>query len=366
MKILYLANGNSIHTRRWIDPLLQRGVKPWLVSYRPVSKSNWAYPLVELPKINNLPKLRFAVWAIWLRKYIQEIKPDILHAHQIQAAGWLGSLSGFHPFVVSSWGSDLLVEPNKSPLRRQMVKFVCERADALTVPNDFMEKTALRFGMPAQKLRLVPWGIETDVYGRQPDDRSDTREKLGISAGEFVILSPRGISPLYNIDIILESFGLIARHDPQVRLVLLEYNLDQAYQAALKGFIHAHRLEGQVTWLPAVMSPAEMAKLYRMADLTISLPSSEGYGFSVYEAIACGCPTIITDLPSFEDSLASGIHTIKVPARDTQATRAAIRQIRENPSLRQQIVRNSLQLTKYLSTEERVTNTLHLYESLIT
>ena len=51
-----------------------------------------------------------------LRRVVREIAPDVLHAHYVVEHGFYGLVAGFHPYVVTAWGSDVLVEPVRDPI----------------------------------------------------------------------------------------------------------------------------------------------------------------------------------------------------------------------------------------------------------
>ena len=50
-------------------------------------------------------------------KFIAELKPDIVHAGPLHGSAFRVALSGFHPLVTMSWGSDLMLEADRN-LRR--------------------------------------------------------------------------------------------------------------------------------------------------------------------------------------------------------------------------------------------------------
>jgi glycosyltransferase involved in cell wall biosynthesis len=310
-------------------------------------------------------KFRFFQWGLWLKKYLAKIEPDILHAHQIPAAGWMGAVANYHPFVISGWGSDILVEPHKSLFRRLLVKFVLRRTDYLTVPSQIMHKEALKFGYPQQRLSLIPWGVETDVFYAKPDDRFTERALFGFDRNQKIILFPRRVASIYNLDILISAYKEILEESKNLKLVLLRFHPDEACLAKIEQQIQAYGLDDHIVWLPACNSPDEMAKLYRISDIVISIPSSEGYGFSVYEAMACGTPTIITDLPVFEDELVHLQDTLKVPVRDVQETKRALTDLLSNHTLYQTIVNNGLQAVVNKSIGNRIRQVDNLYQHIM-
>jgi L-malate glycosyltransferase len=363
MKICFLADGASIHTHRWVTPLIDRGYAVHVASYRPISHGVPGAEFVDLTKLSNTRKFRFLSWAWWLRGYLADLNPDILHAHQIQAAGWLGAMSRFHPFIVSSWGSDLLIEPHKSVLRRTLVRSVLKTSDRLIVPSRLVAQAAYDLGYPTSKTHLIPWGVETDIFRPNPDDRSATRQQLGFFPDTKVILSPRSLARLYNHDILLEAISALRSRIPNVLLVLLRYNIDPLTATRLEAQVTELGLEQHVRWLSPQTS-AELAQLYRAADVVASIPSSEGYGFTVYEAMAAGCPTLITDLPVYTDELVDGVHTLKVPVRDVVATSQRLYQLLTDDSLARKLHARALDIAQAHNVSQRISQADALYREL--
>lgn len=368
MKICFIADANSIHTHRWVFPLFKLGYSITLISYTPIKKDlHYNFRVIDLTKMTNLPRLRFLIWGIWLRSFIRNLQPDILHAHQIQAAGWLGAIANYHPFIVSSWGSDLLVEPQRSYFRRRLVKTVLDRCDRLVVASLALSDAARSLDFPANKMRMIPWGVETDVFRPFPQDRAETRREIGIDPDSLLVFSPRGISPIYQIHRIVEAYERVRQKCPGSRLLLLKSSFDPTYLAQIEAFIQDHKMEQEVIWLPRerTMEMEPMAKLYRAVDVTVSFPTSEGYGLTVYESIACGCPTIISDIRAFDDVLQDQVHTLKVPVADTLALSNAIICMCDSSNLRKSISMNALAIIDEMSVKARIAKTVDMYNEFV-
>ncbi len=366
MRICYIVDAGNVHSKRWIQPLITRGHEIHVLSYVPCAQ---ALPglanYVDLTTITNTPKVRFAQWGCWIYRYVHRIKPHILHSHQIPGAGWLGVMANYHPLVVSAWGSDLMVEPHRSRFRHMLLRLVLHQTDQLTVPSPAMAAAARRLNVPSQHLHIVPWGVETAVFSPSPDDKLQTRLDLGIDPLAPVLLAPRRIAPLYHIHTLLAAVqGLITRY-PSLRLILVRYDPDIAYMAQIEQEIDINGLHDHVSWLPAQNSFENMARLYRMADIVISIPESEGYGSTVYEALACGTPAIITDLPVFDDEIVDGVDGIKVPVGDVAQTSAAVARLLDDQELYRSIAANGLEVVREKRVSDRVEQVESLYKSII-
>jgi glycosyltransferase involved in cell wall biosynthesis len=105
-----------------------------------------------------------------------------------------------------------------------------------------------------------------------------------------------------------------------------------------------------------------MADTYHMADIVLSVPSSEGYGATVYEALASGIPTIITDLPVFKSELQHEKHTLKVQVNEPDQISKAILRLLNDKNLRTSLVENGLETSRMRSATIRKKNVEGLYQ----
>jgi glycosyltransferase involved in cell wall biosynthesis len=353
MKLCVIANANSPHTTRWVTPLLNRGYQVYLVSYTTVQKPIEGMIYTDLTKITNIPVIRFIIWGIWLWKYVRKTDFALVNAQQIQAAGWLAAITGFHPIIVSAWGSDLLLEPKKSFLRKLLVRYVLLKCDRLTVPSEELRQAASRLGVPAIKITTIPWGLYTSpIQAITHQEVTEIRHKFGLNEDDQVVLSPRSIREIYNIEIVLEVLRNLAVQAPNLRLVLLRFNVDDNYYTHILEMISVYGLESRVVWLPPRESSQDMIKLYQISDVVISIPSSEGFGATVYEAMAAGCPTLITDLPVFSD-LHNELHSIKVPVRDISATTDSLARLLSDNQLQDTLRENTRWVSERFSLDKQ-------------
>jgi L-malate glycosyltransferase len=366
LSVCFIADGSSIHTRRWLAPFANRGHHFSLLSTTEPAAGLPVEEVVDLSKIGRQRKVRFAQRALEARRYLSTTRPQILHALQLNRPGLLAALTWYRPMLGSAWGSDVLIAPEMSASRKLMFQFVNARCEFLTVPSEMMYSKALSLGVPESRLILLPWGLETDRF--RPDyAKGIESESLHLqgSSRETLLLCPRAISPLYNIDVVIRSVHKALETLPGLRLLLLRFNADPTYLKQVEWLISELGLHDVVKWAPAQAGMDAMAELYRKADIVISVPSSEGYGFTVLEAMACGTPTIISDLSVFGDRLRTGEHTLRVPPGDVAATAQAILEMVKNVPLRNAIRRNGYNYASAENVESRVRAVEELYARVL-
>ena len=150
----------------------------------------------------------------------------------------------------------------------------------------------------------------------------------GYSLAHPTILSTRSWELVYGVDIIAQAFVRVAQVRPDARLVML----GQGSQAgALRQiFLNAGVLSR--VYLPGQVSYANLPRYYQSADLYVSASHSDGSSISLLEALACGCPVILSDIPGNREWVAPGEQGWLFPDRDVDALTEAILAALDQPS----------------------------------
>lgn len=364
MRLCFISNPNSTHTRRWVNWFVKRGYTISLVADIPLQEPWPEVHIIDLSRIIYAPVIRFPIWAIWLKYYLRQWGADILHAHRVNSAGWVAAASGFHPLVVTPWGSDLYRLPHRSPVERWLARFVLQRGDLITADAEDLLHTARHYGADPARMALIQWGVDLSFYHPGQAD-TNLRTRLGLEEGP-VVLSPRAINTIYNIDIILRAMVDVCRSFPTAKLILRDYNTDQAYKGGLEELITSLGLAESVRWLGRVEPWERLADIYRLADVAVSVTSSDSTPVSVLEAMACGVPVITTDLPALHEWITPGENGMMVPQRDPQALAQAICQILNSPELAARFRTSGLSLVvKRADHQLEMQKMEKLYQSLL-
>lgn len=151
--------------------------------------------------------------------------------------------------------------------RRFAYEATARRADAIITISDFTKQRIVALlGIPAERIHVAYLGVDTERF----------TPNLG-GRGDFV-LYPARAWPHKNHARLFEAMAIVRRSRPELRLVLTGGNLDAL--GTLPDFVEWRGL----------VSPEELAELYRGAA-ALAFPSLyEGFGFPPIEAMASGCP----------------------------------------------------------------------------
>jgi glycosyltransferase involved in cell wall biosynthesis len=320
LRLGFLAEPNSIHTRRWIGWFARAGHEVHLVDPFGARIGEGLPPDVTVHRLDppaGPPIVGLVRRRRMLRAAMERIGIEVLHAQFVRRYGWQGALSGFHPLVVSPWGSDLLQVRRRSLRTRWWNRFALRSADLVTVSSEGMRAAAIRAGARPERIELVHHGVDTTRFSLAPAD----------PARRPRILSTRAIGPLYRQETVIDAVALLAEDGLRPELVMSRLGADAAHLGHLHERARDRGIAGQLVVLDAV-SHDELPDLYRSADVLVSIPETDSFPVTLLEAMACGLPAVVSDLPAVTpvyapiDPVAA---ELVVPVGDAEATATALR-----------------------------------------
>jgi len=201
----------------------------------------------------------------------------------------------------------------------------CADADLLLVNSDFVKKTFVEEGYPADKVRVAYLGVREDFFDLKRDYRIDGPVRL-LFTGNFDVRK--------GVRLLLEAIRHGRRSGLDLRLELIG-NLGNGASCLEPG--------DEVFFTHTPFAPLQqVAAALAGADLFVFPTFAEGSSRSAMEAAAAGLPVITTEncgLP-----LEHGKSALYVPANDVEALAEAISRACSDQALREQIGRNAMSL----------------------
>lgn len=237
-----------------------------------------------------------------LKRVIAEVKPDLIHAGPVQSAALLAASVGFRPLVTMSWGSDLLLDAGKSRWLSWAARFTLDRTTVLVGDCDAVRRKAVEFGFPSERVVLFPWGVDLGHFSPGQPSPNSVRVRQGWQ-DMFVVLSLRSWEPVYGVDVLVRGFSLAAQQEPRLRLMLF----GGGSQAALLRQILTENGVLDRVYFGGQASYAALPDVYRSADLYVSASHSDGSSVSLMEALACGRPVLLSDIPTNLEWITPGV-----------------------------------------------------------
>jgi starch synthase len=206
-----------------------------------------------------------------------------------------------------------------------------ETADIITVPAKFAKRSFVAMGIPVEKIRVAPYGVnltEFQPVGSPPSD------------GTFRVLFVGQVSIRKGIPYLLEAFARF--NHPKKELIVVGEMTEEIR------FLVAKLPTSQVQFVGPV-SRTEV-KNYMSTSHVLVLPSlEEGLALVQAQALACGLPVIATPNTGCEDLFTHEVEGLIIPAQSSEAICDAITWIADHPQERQRMSEASQKRVQGLS-----------------
>lgn len=256
---------------------------------------------------------------------LAELRPDVLHTHQVGAlfhAGRAARSLGI-PVVVHTEHGNHLGKPGVSRLRRWRTawlwwwaaryarKFYC-------VSKDIMAEMSSRRIVPVHKLSVILNGINTDPF-REAVDRTEVRAAFGIPANAPLIGTVGRLNEVKNQELLIRAFARVRLEVPAARLLLVG---DGPLRADLTGL--AARLGvGDAVHFAGYQSRPE--RFLATIDVFALTSRTEGLPLAVLEAWAAGLPVVASAVGGLPDLVTDGRTGLLFPSGDEAALAVLLR-----------------------------------------
>ncbi len=294
-----------------------------------------AGPYVEMLCRNNIPVyqvtglfFQYDPLFFWrLYRLIKTLKPDCLHT-LLWAANVLGRLiarmggitcvSVFHNNVDQDGWIRNLIDTLTLPYADKLI------AVSEHVKRSIQERHAW---LPAQRLHVIPNGIDAEAVRACAKHAQKTRAALGLSDEHFVIGSVGRFVPVKNYGLLLHSFTKVLQKYEQARLVLVGTGPQEQW---LRVQAKELNIDQQVIFVVGQQAYG----YYPLFDCFVLASCKEGISIALLEAMSCGVPCVVTNEEPEHPVLDSYENGIVVPADDVDQLARGITQLVLDDQLR--------------------------------
>jgi len=348
MKILYVVDARSPIATQWIRHFVERGNEIHIAS---TFQCELDFPIKSLEitpvafssvkKVSQRPGTASArtvglrtVIRQWfgpltirrasqrLRRYIDEVKPDLIHAMRIPYEGMLAAdaYTGI-PLIVSIWGNDFTLHAPSTSMMSHYTRWTMQVADALHADCHRDIRLAREWGLSVEKPTLVTpgnGGIRSDVF-----------YPASTPVAGPVILNPRGFRPYVRSDSFFKAIPLVLAIHPDAKFICALMAGDAQALQWIRELDIGHAVE-----LLAPMPHFEMAEVFRRAQIVVSPSVHDGTPNTLLEGIACGCFPVAGDLESIREWITPNENGLLFDSNDPSSIADAIITAIENKNLR--------------------------------
>ena len=321
----------------------------------------WDIPLIEgydsvfVPNTSRSPGTHhfFGVSNPAMNRELRAWMPDVLLIY-----GWrfnthlkaLNTFAGEVPILFR--GDSTLISERRGVgrlARRLVLRQVYKRIDIALYAGEANKQYFLAHGVDESRLRWAPHAIDNERFqadaSRRKEEANTLRADWGIAAEDTVCLFAGKLETVKAPSLLLDSFLKIAK--PREHLVMVgtgPLRDELLAQAGGAPNVHFVGFKNQ-TMMPTVL---------RAADIFVLPSTSETWGLSVNEAMACGVPVIVSDHVGCAADLVQDRDTgVVFESGNSEALSAALQSLLSNKERRCAMGKNAARLIASWSIEEQ-------------
>lgn len=299
MRVLQLGPLYNGHLRRWSEHAAGFGWEVHAAGHvspgrRQVDLGGLAAAVHVLPPSADRGR--------WLAEVIESVEPDLVQAHFL--TGWVHTAATIDspPVLATPWGSDLYLAAGGQRVRADAA---LAGADRVIARSPHMRRELIARGVAEAAIADVDLGVDLERFRPPAEPATEPR-----------LLSFRAGTGLYNLHMAVDALARVRERRAGTELVLARGDAPAAPELADRLGRPGVRDLGPV-------EHREIPRLMRGAAAGISIPSSDGSPSSVWEALACGLPLVVSNLPQVRERL-EGCAAVRFVEPEAEEVAAAL------------------------------------------
>ena len=394
MRILFVAMSASVHAARWISQLDGLG---WEVHLFPSIDNGRTHPLLRditvhhsvytrLPGTHPTvrarglrlpfgahPKAALAagfgreilrsVWpqyrARQLRRVIQRIQPDIVHALEFQHAGYLvldaqeGYTGRFPPLIISNYGNDIYLY-GRLAAHQERLRALLQAADYYTCECERDIALARDLGLRGAVLGVLPNGGGLDLAWLETLRAAPPSQRRTVIIKGYQNVRGRALCAVAALRLCADALA-------GYRVAIFSAGEDVRVAAELA----AQDLQVPIDILPPLPHD-ELLRHFASSRVYVGLSISDAASTAMLEALALGAFPIQSFTACADEWVADGATGLIVPPEDPHAVAAALRRaLTDDALVDAAAVRNAQVCAERLDAAAIRAQTIALYERVL-
>ena len=279
-----------------------------------------AHPNIQFHevKIDGYAVFKYPPYDIALANRVAEVieteKLDLLHVHYAvphavsaalgkdMANSTIGVITTLHGTDVTILGHD--------PGLRNTVRYGIDKSTVTTAVSESLRLETLELIEPKKDLITIYNFIDENKY--RPVDPGTLKSDFGIEPNEKVIVHISNFRKVKRIPDIIESFrGVLKEIDAKLLLIG-----DGPEKMEMEALVSELGLQDKVIFTG---KRDDLPELLAISDVMFHLSEKEAFGLVLLEALACGLPSVATDVGGIPEVIEDGYNGFLVQVGDTYA-----------------------------------------------
>ena len=296
MRICFFAPANNYHIIKWASWFVSKGNDVYVISFDKVNDPLDGIIYHHLrtgasSSSNSVNKLKYLTAINEFETLVSRINPDIVSVHYASSYGFIAALSKVDNYVLSVWGGDVLVFPQKSIFHKYLIKYSLKKAPHILSTSLYLHNEILL--LSDRHSDITPFGVNMELFN--PNKRTVKKQN------RFIIGTVKGLKDIYGIDTLLNATAIVISKNPEIKIQLRiagSGDKEQVY----KNLGDELGISDHIKWL-GYISQEEAAIEWANMDIAIIPSFTESFGVSAIEAEASGTALIVSDIDGLRETV---------------------------------------------------------------
>lgn len=228
----------------------------------------------------------------------------------------------------------------ENDIRRQAVKETYKLIENKIVKSTWLKELLLNDGYKTTQIRL---GMDLGIfYPRDVSKQSST-----------IMAMARPRTPYRGYKHVIEALKLVKEKLPESKIILFGSDLSK------------ENIPFEYESMGVVTNQNMLAELYSSADVYLDGSDFQGFGRPALEAMACACPTVLTDVGGVNEYAIQEQNCILVPPRNPERFAEAILKVLEDKKLKDKLISNGLETVKQYCHKREAKETLEYFKRVL-
>jgi len=272
---------------------------------------------IESPLVSRTARYRALLNLNLIEEALEREQPDLIESGDPYQVAWKALASGralgiptvgfYHSHfpeavlrsVAKYFGSISVMMAEE--IGRRYVTALYNRFERTLVPSQGLSDLLRTWGL--ENVETLELGVDTGIFYPDQDRGRATRSRLGWPDDRQILLYVGRLSPEKNVRRLLQAFSLLNERAPG------SFHLAVVGDGPLRGALQRLQEEtGSVSWIQYCNGAADLADIYRAADLFVHPGVKETFGLVTLESQACGTPVVGIRGSYMDAIIFSGLH----------------------------------------------------------
>ena len=265
------------------------------------------------------------------------------------------------PIVCTLQGEDLFLDGLQEPYRETALRLIRSQIDNvdgfLSVSEYYAEFMPRYLGIPAEKIRVVPLGINPQGFDLRDPDRK----------GPFTVGFLGRVAPEKGLHVLAEAYRLLRKELPEARLEVAGYMAADCkpYLAEVQKHLNDAGLGNEFRYHGVIDRADKIAFLRKLDVMSLPATYDEPKGVSLLEAMACGVPLVQPRRGAFTEIVENTGGGLLVQPDDPASLAEGILKIARNKELATELGANGFRgVREHYSAAHMADRLLEAYEGV--